>query len=311
MRVRDLDTREFHTRLSGPGLTVDLGLFTASVRTCLAETQAGIRRMYADFPLDNSGFADFHVSVHAGRGLHRWWRRQAVFAVDGVEPFRPLPRAQAYPMLEWGLNWCISSRAHDYLILHAAVLATPDDRAVLLPAPPGSGKSTLTAALMLAGWRLLSDELALLDPVSGQVYGLARPLSLKNASIEVIRRRADNAVMTPPVTDTVKGTVCALQPAPESVAAVSRSARPSLLVFPRFENGAELEAERLGRAQAFMYAADHAFNYAVLGETAFRVLADLVEGSAPHALVYGELDSALEWLERMMGGAADARAEPY
>jgi predicted ATPase len=30
---------------------------------------------------------------------------------------------------------------------------------VILPAPPGSGKSTLCAALVTRGWRLLSDEL--------------------------------------------------------------------------------------------------------------------------------------------------------
>jgi hypothetical protein len=37
-------------------------------------------------------------------------------------------------------------------------------RALLLPAPSGSGKSTLCAGLAFNGWRLLSDELALLDP---------------------------------------------------------------------------------------------------------------------------------------------------
>lgn len=307
MRVRDLDDRELHSRLSGDGLALDLALFTARIRSHLPEVHDGIRRMYADFPLDDSGFGDFHVAVEGGAGVRRFWRRQATFAIDGFEPFRPLPRAQAYPMLEWGLNWCISTRAHDFLILHAAVLATPDDRALLLPAPPGSGKSTLTAALMLAGWRLLSDELALIDLGTGDVHGLARPLSLKNASIDVIRGRGGDLAMTPPVADTTKGTVAALRPAPESVRGMERPARPGWLVFPQFQAGAALRVESLGTAQAFMYAADHAFNYGVLGERAFRVLAGLVERSALHAAVYGDLDEVIAWLGDCREEACRAR----
>ena len=65
-------------------------------------------------------------------------------------------------MLEWGLNWCVAGHAHQYLMLHAAALER-NGRAVILPGDPGAGKSTLTAALMLSGWRLLSDEITLVD----------------------------------------------------------------------------------------------------------------------------------------------------
>ena len=58
---------------------------------------------------------------------------------------------------------------------------------MLLPAPPGAGKSTLCAGLVHRGWRLLSDELALVDMETGLVRGMARPVNLKNKSIEVIR----------------------------------------------------------------------------------------------------------------------------
>jgi HprK-related kinase A len=83
-------------------------------------------------------------------------------------------------MLEWGMNWCIASHMHYYLMLHAAVLER-DGHALIMPGDPGAGKSTLTAALMLDGWRLLSDEIALIDRNDGLLYGLARPVSLKNA----------------------------------------------------------------------------------------------------------------------------------
>jgi serine kinase of HPr protein (carbohydrate metabolism regulator) len=51
-------------------------------------------------------------------------------------------------------------------------------KGVLLSAVSGSGKSTLSAELALNGWRLLSDELALIDS-EVKLVPLTRPVSLK------------------------------------------------------------------------------------------------------------------------------------
>ena len=83
-------------------------------------------------------------------------------------------------MLEAGLNWCIGNLAHQYLVIHSATLER-GGRALLMPAPPGSGKSTLCAALITRGWRLLSDEFALVDPATGLLVPVPRPVALKGA----------------------------------------------------------------------------------------------------------------------------------
>src|SRR3546814_3330456 len=87
-------------------------------------------------------------------------------------------------MLEWGLNWCIGLHGHRYLIIHAAAIER-NGLAVILPGAPGSGKSTLTAFLVHHGWRLLSDELALVSLHDGRLTALARPIGLKNRSIDL------------------------------------------------------------------------------------------------------------------------------
>ena len=59
---------------------------------------------------------------------------------------------------------------------------------------PGSGKSTLAAGLVYrGGWRLLSDELALLSLGDGAVSALPKPISLKNESIAIMKRFAPGA----------------------------------------------------------------------------------------------------------------------
>ena len=90
------------------------------------------------------------------------------------------------------MNWCIAGHAHHYLMLHAAVLEK-NGQAVILPGDPGAGKSTLTALLALSGWRLLSDEITLIDRDDGLIVPLARPVSLKNASIDVVRAFSSDA----------------------------------------------------------------------------------------------------------------------
>lgn len=114
-------------------------------------------------------------------------------------------------MLEWGLNWCVSMHAHHYLIIHAAVVEK-NGLAAILPAPPGSGKSTLTAGLVLSGWRLLSDELTLIDRRTGLLHALPRPVSLKNQSIDVIRQFNPEAFINRVSHDTSKGSVAHMRP---------------------------------------------------------------------------------------------------
>jgi HprK-related kinase A len=128
--------------------------------------------------------------------------------------------------------------------------------ALVLPGPPGSGKSTLCAALISRGWRLLSDELTLLDPVTANVVPLPRPVSLKNASIAAIRQFYPAAELGPPVHDTAKGSVAHLKAPTDSVRRASELARPRWIVLPRYETGASAHLAQLSKARTFMYLAD-------------------------------------------------------
>ena len=248
--------------------------------------------MYADYDFTEEDYADFHIGLDRPRSLRGWFRPQVHFSLDGGAPFNPLPLDQAYAMLEWCLNWCVTNHINTHLILHAAVLER-DGAALILPAPPGSGKSTLCAGLMLSGWRLLSDELTLIDLVTGDVIPLPRPVSLKNASIDVIAAFAPNAHFTRRTHDTIKGTICHLRPSLVSIARVGEVARPTWLVFPRWEAEAPARLTPRPKARAFMEAAGNAFNYSLLGARGFDALAALIDRCACHDFHYGHLEEAI------------------
>lgn len=292
MKLASLSAGEARRRLRRGGLGLRIGPFRVCVASALGDVAREVHRLYAEHPLAEDGFFDYHVAVGQPLGPRRWLRPQVIFLLDGQAPFKPLPRAQAMPVLEWGLNWCIASQAHQYLILHAAVIER-GGRAAILPGDPGSGKSTLCAALVHAGWRLLSDELALVRMDTLELQALARPVSLKNASIDIIRERIPDAVLSARFTDTSKGTIALLAPPAHSVARVDDTARPAWVITPEFAAGAAASMEPASPALAFMELAHNGFNYSIHGAAGFDVLSRLVDGCRCCHFRYSRLDDAV------------------
>lgn len=308
-RLFDLSPSQLDDALAGAGLYVDYGACMLRMRARLPGFSATLREVYRAFHYRPAAeFADFHVELLRGRRTRRWLRPQARFRIDGVEPFEPFPLSSALPLLEWGVNWCFAKRFHQHVLLHAGVLAL-GDRAVVMAALPGSGKSTLSAAMMLSGFRLLSDEFGVLDPERGVLLPMLKPVALKNRAIEVIRQFSAQACLGPTFVGTRKGDVAHLAPDSASVSALHRAAVPALVVFPSYRDGAALEIKRQSREQAFARLAFNSFNYALLGPLAFNAVADLAERAPAYQLSYSRLDEAIRGLRQLLADAEPMRPE--
>lgn len=293
LRVSSLSRDELRARLAGDGIRLQTGSFVTCIRSGIPRVADGIGLLYADYPLRaDDDFADFYVNFRRPAGVRRWLRPQVRFDYDGLAPFQPLPLEQAFAMFEWSLNWCVSSRAHRYLIIHAAVVER-NGFAAILPAPPGSGKSTLCAALVARGWRLLSDELTLVSLDSGELVPLPRPISLKNGSIELIGKYAPDAVFTRPLHDTAKGTVAHMKAPLDSVVRAGEAARAGWIVFPKYAAGAAALLTPVPRARAFLRVAENAFNYSLLGAAGFDSVAGLIDTADTFDFTYSALDDAI------------------
>ncbi len=305
MRVRDLGVGGVHARLAGAGLGLDLGAAVVCIRTDVGELAALISQLYAHFEtLEAPGIFDVTVDLVVERSAFRLIRPRVELWLDGEREFEPFPRDTPLPLLEWGVNFGLATRLYCYLLLHAGVVAK-GDQAVLLPAMPGSGKSTLAAVLSRRGYRLLSDEFGVVRLEDRLILPLLRPIALKNASIDVLRSVDPAAVIGPRYPKTRKGTVAHLAPSENDVLASSRPARPALVIFPQFIAGAGLDLRLLEPARAFSRLAVNSFNYDVLGPDGFDALCDLVDGAASYTLSYGDLDAAVDAIDRLMSSAAN------
>jgi HprK-related kinase A len=309
VKLGELTLDDVRRRIRREGVCVRVGPFVCRFRTRLPDVAASVHFGYADFTLaDDTRFADFHIELRRPRGLRRWVRPQTLFCLDAATPFRPYPRRLAAPLLEWGLNWCVAVHAHQYLMIHAAVLER-HGRAVIVPGEPGTGKTTLCAGLVLSGWRLLSDELAMVRPEDGRLVPLPRPMSLKNQSIELIRRFSAGAAIGPLWRGTNKGTVALMRPPAESVARADETALPAWVVFPIFRRGSPAQSRRFPKGSSLMRLADNAFNYSVLGEPGFETLARLVDGCDCYEFRYGDLKEAVARFDALPPPAALQQAE--
>lgn len=294
--------------MRGPGLLLDLGAVSVRVRGDSPEFAAQLQATYPEFPMAPGGeWADLHIRIERARGLRRWLSRQVSFVVDGVRPFEPFPADSPLPLFEWGTNWLIGRRMNNLLLLHAGALER-DGRTLVLPALPGSGKSTLSAALAGRGWRLLSDEFAAFEPGSGVFRAILKPVALKNQSIQVIRNFDGNARLGPEFPKTRKGTVAHLAASRSTVDRRREPAEPGAVILPRWERGAMARIEPLPVDRVFSSLAFNSFNYGVLGEEGFHAAVKLARCSGGWTLVYERLDDAIEllegaWREAPRGGA--------
>lgn len=302
LRLGDVSDTDFAYSLRCGTFRLQVGAFSLRIDSDVDALRVGLRQVYAHYPVSLSGgYYDFDLAIRPASLLRQWFRRNVVFSLSGQAPFLPMVVDHAHALFEWGLNWTIGSSVHQYLILHSAVVESRG-KGVMLSAASGSGKSTLTAELAMRGWRLFSDELALIDGPAPrlQLVPFPRPVSLKNQSIDLIRRRYPEAQFGPLAHDTQKGMIAHLRVPNASVDRAAETVLPSLIIFPKWTAGAPLRVQPVGAGQAAMRLIDQSFNYPVLGPLGFSRLADLAQSAPAWELEYSSLDDAVDALDDLL-----------
>lgn len=256
-----------------------------------------LAKLYAAYPQPADGIADFSVRLEPA-GLLRRWVRPSIFITGdhGLAEAAPMSLAHGLLAAEMGMNLQMALGWRRHLLLHASSVEK-DGRALVMTGESGSGKSTLAAQLGERGWRLMGDEFALLDLVTGEVFPFPRLVSLKNGAIDVLAGETCSERMGPLLAATAKGDIRHLVPQADAVARMGEGAQPALLLFPRF--GHEADVRAVGQGETFMRLTQASTNYVALGEAGFGALMRFVQTVPGRAIDFPSGDEAIAMVERL------------
>ncbi len=298
MFVGQLSFKEITTLLSDTGLRVEMGPFNVCINTNHSPLSNHLYRLYKHYKLAQDEIAEFHVRIVSTRSIKAPFSKQIRFLLDGYSPFSLFPAEQALAALEWGINLAIAVRVNHLLLLHSAVIEK-NGHAILFPAWPGSGKTTLCTVLVHRGYRLFSDEFGLMNPGQECFLPIPRLMPLKNESIRVIRDYLPEAILGHEIPNTQKGTVVHVCPPKESVIRSGETAKANWILFPKWIAGAALKLDPLSDSEAFLLLASNSFNYEILGDKGFQAITHLIKTCRCHKLVYSNFDDVLEAIDTL------------
>ena len=214
----------------------------------------------------------------------------------GLRVFRAPRDAVAH--LEYLVNAAAARALARNLLVHAGVVAT-GRRGILLPGASGQGKSTLVAALCLAGFTYFSDELAVLDGESLSLLPFLKAICLKDGGWQML---AGSFEAPPPLLGAVRvdGEAVRYLPAPNPCSPDGR-AEVRHVVVPVRQPGAAVALALCSPARALAELARHSLNLPRHGRRGVESLAGLVERASCFTLTYDDLRGAVGVISDLAG----------
>jgi hypothetical protein len=193
----------------------------------------------------------------------------------------------------------VEAIATRYVLVHAGAVAYAD-KGLLLPAAAASGKTTLVAGLLAAGFQYLSDEVSILDPDSGKVLPFAKSLGVKRGGASALASAYPELASRVPRVQGWREMVWYLPP-PAAVWP-SRPIPVRYVVVPRYVPRARTELVPISRTAALSRVVQQSFKLHAQGTVGLAGLIGVVRQADCYALTVGQLQPAVDHLLELVNG---------
>jgi hypothetical protein len=204
--------------------------------------------------------------------------------------------AHVLSTLLWHVNAeATQRRTSSHVVLHAAAAAR-NGQAVVLPAPMQSGKTTLVAGLVSAGFAYLTDEASAVSVHDHHVEPFHKSLSVDQGSWPFLESLAEYDA---------GGLPSQWQVPVGSLPTARLAARTPLrfVVLPRYNRGSRTSLEPISRAAAVLGMAGSTFQFKEEPHWSLDELAQITRAAECFRLTIGSLDEAVALISDLMGAA--------
>ena len=208
-------------------------------------------------------------------------RADGTWVLGGSAATRTVADTEIADLVVDHVHKLVSVHARDVIFIHAGVIGS-NDRVVLVPGRSHTGKTTLVAAAVRAGWRYFSDEFAVVD-ADGWIHRYPRPLGVRNES---------GRTRSVPVGD-LGGN------------AANEPARAAAIIATHFVAGTTWTPRIVEGSAAALTIVDNAVRARLDPRAVFRAAAAIVDEPAPaHVGPRGDADEVVERLPNLIEALA-------
>lgn len=206
-----------------------------------------------------------------------------------------------FRLLECELEAFLADSVRSYYLLHAGAVVC-NGAGIILPAPSGSGKSSLVLALLRRGYHYFSDELAVIDPSTGSLHAFPKPLTIKNTALfpDLVGQHA--CWYGPPGEHRPDGGVWYLHPCDVGLGVGIEAVPVRCIIFPHYSTNATPALHPLSAGQALRSLFQNTFNALHFDNQSLHILARLVNEAHCFALTSGNLEQTTALIDAVMPG---------
>jgi hypothetical protein len=267
--------------------------YVFGVRSELQDVARIVPQLLGSFAVDRGPTRTYSL-LRDGEGENPF-----VVRAENGDLFRTATSLGLIDEMLWHVNREAIAGADPYLAIHAAA-AEREGSAVVLPAAQDSGKSTLVAGLVRAGYRYLTDEAALIDGGSVEVVPYPKPLWLSPPSVLAIDGLEARVIEDYRRLDRIRTYVLPV----DLGGSVGSQSPVRLVVSPRYVPAEATSVEPLGQAATLMCLAENAFNLRERGSAGMETLRRVAERAPGYRLTFSDLQDAVETVDALLSRVA-------
>jgi hypothetical protein len=201
--------------------------------------------------------------------------------------------------IEWAIIDTVLDKMDGFYQIHGGAVVK-DGRGLILPAAPGSGKTTLTVGLAMNGFQCLSDDIALIAMQSLKLNPFPRNIFITEEKKAVFDRYGYNLPLRksewmdmggwdfipPHITsyeEILRRGLCAGE----------REFNVDFIIFPEYNPALKTELKEISSGKAMFKTIRESFNFHKLGERGLDIAYNLIESAECFKLTVNDLNEAV------------------